>query len=128
MRAVGVTPPLIDFSTRAVAYLCGARRMPFPVSQPARLGPYELVRPLGAGGMAETFVALRRGPAGFEQRVCLKRILPGYAAEPAFIEQFLDEAQLLAQMSCAQIVQVFDFGVFAGTYYMAMELVEGVDL
>jgi eukaryotic-like serine/threonine-protein kinase len=102
--------------------------MPRSVSQSARLGPYELVRPLGAGGMAETFVALRRGPAGFEQRVCLKRILPGYAAEPSFIEQFLDEAQLLAQMSCAQIVQVFDFGEFAGTYYMALELVEGVDL
>ncbi|HEX6240934.1 MAG TPA: protein kinase [Polyangiales bacterium] len=94
----------------------------------ARLGPYELVRPLGAGGMAETFVALRRGPAGFEQRVCLKRILPGFAAEPSFIEQFLDEAQLLAQMNCAQIVQVFDFGEFAGTYYMALELVEGADL
>ncbi|MFM2417618.1 MAG: hypothetical protein RL385_2341, partial [Pseudomonadota bacterium] len=48
---------------------------------PSQIGPYELLRPLGAGGMAETFIALRRGPAGFEQRVCLKRVLPAYAAE-----------------------------------------------
>jgi serine/threonine protein kinase len=92
------------------------------------LGAYELLRPLGAGGMAETFVATRRGPAGFEQRVCLKRILPGCAADPLFVELFLDEARLLARLQCANIVHVHDFGEVDGTYYMALELIDGVDL
>ena len=78
--------------------------------------------------MAETFVAVRRGPAGFEQRVCLKRILPGCAADPTFVELFLDEARLLARLQCRNIVHVYDFGESEGTYYMALELVDGVDL
>jgi serine/threonine protein kinase len=94
----------------------------------SQIGPYELLRPLGAGGMAETFIALRRGPAGFVQRVCLKRVLPAYAAEPQFVQMFLDEARLLAQLRNANITQVYDFGQAAGTYYMAIELVEGLDL
>ncbi len=93
-----------------------------------RVGPYELLYPIGAGGMAETFVAVRRGPAGFEQRVCLKRILPGHTAEPTFVELFLDEARLLAQLRNAGIVQVYDFGEADGTYYMALELIDGADL
>jgi serine/threonine protein kinase len=78
--------------------------------------------------MAETFVAIRRGPARFEQRVCLKRILPGRAADPHFVELFLDEARLLAKLRNAAIVQVYDFGQSDGTYYMALELVDGMDL
>lgn len=78
--------------------------------------------------MAETFVAIRRGPAGFEQKVCLKRILPGYSGDPAFVDLFLDEARLLAQMRNGNVVQVYDFGEAEGTYYMALELVEGADL
>ena len=50
-----------------------------PPTTPERFGDYELVERLGVGGMAETFVAVRRGPGGFEQRVCLKRILPTFA-------------------------------------------------
>jgi serine/threonine protein kinase len=78
--------------------------------------------------MAETFIALRRGPAGFEQRVCLKRVLPAYAAETQFVQMFLDEARLLARLRNANITQVYDFGQAEGTYYMAIELVEGLDL
>ena len=94
----------------------------------SQVGPYEILQPLGAGGMAETFVAVRRGPAGFEQRVCLKLILPGRSADPRFLEQFRDEARLLAQLRYAGIVQVHDFGHADGTHYMALELVDGVDL
>ncbi len=92
------------------------------------IGPYELIHPLGAGGMAETFLAIKRGPAGFEQKVCVKRILAGYTADTTFVELFLDEARLLAAMQCANIVQVYDFGESNNTYYMALELVDGGDL
>ncbi len=93
-----------------------------------RVGAYELLRPLGVGGMAETFLAVRNRSVGPAQRVCLKRILVGYASDPSFLELFADEAQLLAHMHHDSIVQIYDFGEADGTLYMALELVEGVDL
>lgn len=92
------------------------------------VGPYQLLHPLGVGGMAETFLAVRRGPQGFEKRVCLKRILTERGADPTFVELFLDEARLLARLSCRNITQVHEFGEVDGRYYMALELVDGVDL
>ena len=92
------------------------------------LGPYELLDRLGTGGMAETFVAVRRGEAGFEQRVCLKRILPALEADPEFVEMFLREARLSALLHHGHIARVLDFGVADGTHYLTLELVEGADL
>jgi serine/threonine-protein kinase len=91
-------------------------------------GPYQITKRLGAGGMAEVFIALRRGPAGFEQEVCLKRILSAYADDEAFQKMFLTEARIAARVRHANIVQVYDFGEVGGTYYLALELVEGTDL
>jgi serine/threonine protein kinase len=96
--------------------------------RPWNVRNYELVRSLGIGGMAETFEAIRRGPAGFSQRVCLKRMLPQRLAEPSAVELFLDEARLSAHLRCASIAQVLDFGEADGEYYMALELVEGENL
>jgi serine/threonine protein kinase len=95
-----------------------------------KLGPFELLRRLGAGGMAETFLAVRRGPAGFEQRVCIKRILPAYESDREFVDAFLDEARTSAALRHANIVQVVDFGLNAadGSHYLALELVDGMDL
>ena len=59
---------------------------------PERFGDYELVERLGVGGMAETFVAIRRGPGAFEQHVCLKRMLPTFAGDADFVEMFLRAA------------------------------------
>ena len=74
--------------------------MSIALSEP--FGDYELVERLGTGGMADTFVALRRGAGGFEQRVCLKRILPAFAGDPEFVEIFLREARCLAASAFAQ--------------------------
>lgn len=93
-----------------------------------RFGPYELVRRLGSGGMAETFLAVRRGPGGFEQHVCVKRILPFFESDPSFVQDFLEEARLAAQLRHANIAQVVDFGEVDGSHYLALELVDGVDL
>jgi serine/threonine protein kinase len=92
------------------------------------LGPYELLDRLGTGGMAETFVAVRRGRAGFEQRVCLKRILPAFEADPEFVDMFLREARLSALLHHGHIARVLDFGVADGKHYLTLELVEGADL
>jgi len=61
-----------------------------PKALPQTFGAYELLERLGAGGMAETFVAVRRGPGALEQRVCLKRILPALESDPTFRCLFCD--------------------------------------
>lgn len=87
--------------------------------------PYLIERRLAAGGMAEVFVAKRMGPHGFEKRVALKRILPQFAIDADFVHMFIDEARLAARLSHANIVQVFDFGQHEGSFYIAMELIDG---
>ena len=91
-------------------------------------GDYELLERLGVGGMAETFVAVRRGPADFEQRVCLKRILPTFANEADFVEMFRREARMSALLNHGHIARVLDFGNQDGTHYLTLELIEGTDL
>ncbi len=95
---------------------------------PLPFGQYELVRRLGSGGMAETFLAVRRGPGGFEQHVCVKRILPAFQLDPNQVRMFMEEARLAAQLRHANITQVVDFGVVADSHYLTLELVDGMDL
>jgi len=95
---------------------------------PARIGPYEILSRLGAGGMAETYVAERRGPGDFVQRVCLKRIRGELEQDAEFVRQFMAEASIGAKLRHAAITQVLDFGQDHGEYYMALELVDGLDL
>ncbi|MBW2463930.1 MAG: protein kinase [Deltaproteobacteria bacterium] len=97
-------------------------------AEPSQFGPYELISRLGAGGMAETFLAVRRGPGGFEQRVCLKRILPAFEDDAEFVRLFMEEARIAATLRHANIVQVLDFGVADGSHFMALELIDGLDL
>ena len=99
-----------------------------PPATSEHFGDYELIERLGVGGMAETFVALRRGLDGFEQRVCLKRILPTFADDADFIEMFRREARLSALLHHGHIARVLDFGIADGTHYLTLELIEGADL
>lgn len=91
-------------------------------------GDYALVKRLGVGGMAETFIAIRRGTGGFEQRVCLKRILPVFADDPEFVEMFLREARTSALLHHGHIARVLDFGMVGDTHYLTLELIDGTDL
>jgi len=99
-----------------------------PPATPEHFGDYELVERLGVGGMAETFVAIRRGPGGFQQRVCLKRILPTFADDADFVEMFLREARMSALLHHGHIARVLDFGITDGAHYLTLELIEGTDL
>jgi hypothetical protein len=78
--------------------------------------------------MAETFEATRAGAGGFEQRVCLKRVLPAFSDDAEFVSRFQREAKLAAQLRHTNIVGVIDFGEVGGVHYMTLELVDGVDL
>lgn len=93
-----------------------------------KFGPYKIVRRLGVGGMAETFEAIRTGPSGFAQRVCLKVVLPFFRDRQDFRELFEREARLAAKLRHSNVVGVLDFGQIDGVTYMALELVNGVDL
>lgn len=101
-----------------------------PLGEPTsrRFGPYELVRRLGVGGMAEAYEAVRRGPGDFEQRVCLKLVQPFFRDKRDFLELFEREARLAGQLRHRNIVGVIDFGRIEGVTYMALELVDGIDL
>src|SRR5450755_3544009 len=92
---------------------------------PMRLGPYELLRRLATGGMAEVYLARRAGPHGFQKLMALKRILPQFARDADFVAMFVDEARVCARLGHPNIVQVFDFGEQDGELYMAMEFVDG---
>lgn len=89
---------------------------------------YQLLHQLGAGGMAEIFVARQLGPAGFDRRVAIKRILPHLARERAFLDMFLAEARLAARLSHPNIVQIHELIEGDGQYYIVMEYVQGRDL
>lgn len=91
-------------------------------------GPYKILRRLGMGGMAETFEAIRQGPSGFTRRVCLKLVRPALREDESSIHLFEREARLAAKLHHSNIVSVIDFGEIEGTLYMALELVDGVDL
>ncbi|RKH55091.1 serine/threonine-protein kinase [Corallococcus llansteffanensis] len=93
-----------------------------------QLGKYQLVRKLAAGGMAEVFLVKAAGARGFEKTLVLKRILPHLAEDEAFVEMFLSEAKLAAQLDHPNVVQIFDFGEADGSYFLAMEYIDGPTL
>lgn len=78
--------------------------------------------------MAETFEAIRRGPGGFSQRVCLKLVLPFFRDNTDFLRMFEREARLAATLRHTNIVGVIDFGRIDDVTYMALQLVDGIDL
>ena len=95
---------------------------------PRQLGKYTLLRALASGGMAKVYLAIQRAVAGFEKLVVIKRILPELAADPAFVEMLLTEARTAATLNHPNIVQTFDVGEADGTYYIAMEHINGEDI
>ena len=91
-------------------------------------GKYRILRHVASGGMGTVYEALYCPEGGFERPVAIKRIHPHLAAEPTFVSFFRNEAELSARLVHPNIVQVLDFGSVDGTYFLAMELVEGLTL
>ncbi|MBZ4422839.1 protein kinase [Myxococcus sp. RHSTA-1-4] len=96
--------------------------------QGRQFGRYELQARIGRGGMAETWRARLMGAAGVTKPVLIKKVLPEFANDEAFISMFISEARISATLSHGSIAQVFDFGRVDGEYFLAMEYVEGQPL
>ncbi len=96
--------------------------------QRPRLGRYRLERRLGAGGMAEVFLARAEGPAGFEKQVVVKRIRPALVKNPRFVDMFLREAKVLASLDHQNIVRIIELDADQGEYFLALEYLEGLSL
>jgi hypothetical protein len=92
------------------------------------VGKYILGERLGAGGMAEVFLATYSPEGGFERKVAVKRILPTFAQRPESIALFRREAELGARLAHPNMVQVLDFGADGDTWFIAMEFVDGLPL
>src|ERR1700684_3822069 len=99
-----------------------------PPSQ-EQIAQYELVRRLGAGGMAEVFLAKKTGAEGTYKLLVLKRILPTHGSSRRYRAMFIEEARLAARLNHPNVVQVYEFQDFGDDgLLLAMEYVEGCDL
>jgi predicted ATPase len=91
-------------------------------------GKYQLLKKLGAGGMAEVWLAREPLAQGLAKILVIKQIHPSLAEAPQFRQMFEDEAKVAVNLNHPNIVQTFGYGQIGATYYLAMEHVEGVDL
>src|SRR3990172_6323005 len=88
-------------------------------------GRYRILRRLGSGGMANVYLA---EDAELGRRVAIKILNDRYANDELFVERFRREAKSAAGLSHPNIVSIYDRGEAEGTYYIAMEVIEGKSL
>ncbi len=95
------------------------------LSAGTRLGPYEILAPLGAGGMGEVY---RARDAKLDRDVAVKVLPSQLTANPDALARFEREAKAVAALSHPNILSIFDFGTHDGISYAVMELLEGETL
>jgi serine/threonine-protein kinase len=92
------------------------------------LGRYELLAPVGRGGMGVVWAARFKGTRGFTKTVALKTIQPSLSLDRSFEEMFLREAELASRIRHPNVCQVLDVGEERGVLFMVMEWSDGVPL
>ncbi|HEX4342953.1 MAG TPA: serine/threonine-protein kinase [Verrucomicrobiae bacterium] len=89
---------------------------------------YRILRKIVEGGMGVVYEAEQLGAREFVKRVAIKVIKQNYANQKEFIENFVGEARLVADLIHTNIAQTYHFGESNGVYFMSMELIRGVNL
>jgi len=89
---------------------------------------YEIVRKIFEGGMGIVYEAEQHGARNFVKRVAIKVVRQSYANNKQFIDNFVGEAKLVADLIHTNIVQTYQLGEARGVFYIAMELIRGVNL
>ncbi|MGH7327342.1 MAG: serine/threonine protein kinase, partial [Polyangiaceae bacterium] len=98
------------------------------VDLPLTSTKYRPIAELGRGGMATVYLTVAQGPAGFNKLQVLKRLRPALAADPEFLQMFLEEARLAARVNHPNVVQTNEVGYDGQYYYIAMEYLDGQPL
>ncbi len=93
-----------------------------------RVGDYEIVAKLKAGGMATLFLGRRSGAEGFSRHVAIKVVHEHLANDPMFVQMFVDEALLSARIQHPNVVHVEELRELGGRHFLAMEYVHGCAL
>src|SRR5213075_3046758 len=96
-----------------------------PLTTGTRLGPYEIVAPLGAGGMGEVY---RARDTKLKRDVAIKVLPEAFARDPGRLARFEREAEVLATLNHPNIAAVYGFEEAAGISGIVLELVEGPTL
>src|ERR1700757_5115459 len=91
----------------------------------AKLGPYEILGPVGAGGMGEVY---RARDTRLDRTVAIKILSAGFAANRAALERFQREAQAVSALSHPNVCTLFDIGCQDDTDFLVMEFLEGQTL
>lgn len=89
---------------------------------------YEVVRVIAEGGMGVVYEAIQHGAHGFKKRLALKMIREQFARQSGFVENFIGEAKLVADLIHTNIVQTYHLGERDGQVFIAMELINGINL
>src|SRR5437762_1096631 len=89
---------------------------------------YDIVRKIFEGGMGIVYEAEQHGARNFVKRLAIKVVRQSYANNKQFIENFIGEAKLVADLIHTNIVQTYHLGESRGVYFIAMELIRGVNL
>jgi len=91
-------------------------------------GKYRVFASLGRGGMADVHLGAVQGPKGFNKLVVVKRLRPLLADDPVVVNMFLDEARLAARLNHPNVIHTYEFGEERGSYFIAMEYLDGQSL
>src|SRR6476659_9499515 len=95
------------------------------LSAGARLGAYEILSLLGAGGMGQVYKAR---DTRLDRTVAIKILPDALAADPQFRERFDREARTISQLDHPHICALYDVGEHAGTAYLVMQYLDGITL
>ena len=89
---------------------------------------YRVVREIAKGGMGSVYEALQYGINGFEKRVAIKTLLPSLSNDRRFVDMFIDEGKLVADLVHENIVQIYQLQRVKSAYLIVMEYVLGLSL
>lgn len=88
----------------------------------------QLVRKISKGGMGTVYEAIQFGAKGFKKTMAVKVLHEEYSNDEEFLDMFIGEAKLVADLIHDNIAQVYQLGQYQNTYYIAMEYIHGVNL
>src|SRR5262249_32320441 len=98
------------------------------MSETAVFGKYGFIAELGHGGMADVYLAVARGPAGFSKLVVIKRRRANPVDDPQYRSMLVDEARLAGRLNHPNVVQTNEVAQVGEQFFIAMEYLEGAPL